>query len=118
MFLFFYLRDGRVLWLGPKDFAVADMGRPPISSRFSQGFYRGISLVSAPKTGQHSVNKMLGECTLDLEKLFLGLFGFHSFLLLRSEPKIQHISSEFYHGPPENQLAYYRLKTTELMLFL
>ena len=37
--------DGRTAWLGPCDFAVSDMGRPPVESRFTQGLYQGISLV-------------------------------------------------------------------------
>ena len=31
--------DGRTAWLGPCDFAVSDMGRPPVESRFTQGLY-------------------------------------------------------------------------------
>lgn len=110
--------DGRTAWLGPCDFAVSDMGRPPVESRFTQGLYQGISLVLDIRRASVSLQQMLGGEAPDLEALFEGLFESCSFLLLRSEPKIQHIFSELYHVPSEGQNAYYRLKTGELMLFL
>ena len=108
--------DGRTAWLGPCDFAVSDMGRPPVESRFTQGLYQGISLVLDIRRASVSLQQMLGGEAPDLEALFEGLFESYSFLLLRSEPKIQHIFSELYHVPSEGQNAYYRLKTGELML--
>ena len=110
--------DGRTAWLGPCDFAVSDMGRPPVESRFTQGLYQGISLVLDIRRASVSLQQMLGGEAPDLEALFEGLFESCSFLLLRSEPKIQHIFSELYHVPSEGQNAYYRLKTGELILFL
>ena len=42
------MRDGRIVWLGPQDFAVSDMGRPPVRCCFGQKIYQGISLVVEP----------------------------------------------------------------------
>ncbi len=112
------MRDGRVAWLGPEDFSISDMGRPPVESRFPQGLYQGISLVVEPKAAERSIGQMLGEGVLDLRELFSTLLTEQSFLLLRSEPKLQHIFSEFYDAPEDGRMAYYRLKTAELMFFL
>ena len=89
-----------------------------MESRFTQGLYQGISLVLDIRRASVSLQQMLGGEAPDLEALFEGLFESCSFLLLRSEPKIQHIFSELYHVPSEGQNAYYRLKTGELILFL
>lgn len=110
--------DGRVLWLGPGDFAVSDMGRPPLESHFSKGLYQGISLVLEPKTAERSLSIILGDEVPRLTDLFSSLLSARSFLLLRSESKIQHIFSELYQAPPNSALTYYKLKTAELMLFL
>lgn len=112
------MRDGRIVWLGPRDFSVSDMNRPPVGSRFSQGLYQGISLVLELKTAGRALTEMLGEGVPLLTDLFTGLLEPQPFLLMRSEPKIQHIFSELYHVPAGCQLAYYKLKTAELMLFL
>lgn len=112
------MRDGRIVSLGPQDFAVSDMGRPPTGCRFSQGIYQGISLVIEPKTVEQEIVKMLGDGSPKLQELFDDLLDEQSFLLLHSEPKIDHIFSELYDAPDEGRLAYYRLKTAELMFFL
>lgn len=112
------MRDGHLIWLGPLDFAVSDMSRPPVNSRFTQGIYQGISLVVEPKSAGCSTKGMLGEDAPNLPELFAGLLNQRSFLLIRSEPKIQHIFSELYHVTSEGQLAYYKLKIAELMFFL
>ena len=112
------MRDGRVVWLGPRDFAVSDRSRPAMGSRFSQGIYQGIGLILEPKTAGRSLSEMLGEGVPRLTDLFTGLLEPQPFLVMRSEPKIQHIFSELYHVPAGCQLAYYKLKTAELMLFL
>lgn len=112
------MRDGRNLWLGPGDFSVNNMKRPPLASRFSQGMYQGISLILELKTAGRSLSEMLGEGAPILTDLFTGLLEPLPFLLLRSEPKIQHIFSELYHVPAVCRQAYYKLKTAELMLFL
>ena len=110
--------DGRLVWLGPQDFSVSDMSRPPLDSRFRQGLYQGISLVLEPGTAGASLGGMLGEEAPDLPELFRVLLSERHFLVLRSEPRIQHIFSELYHVPAEGEGAYYKLKTAELMLFL
>ncbi len=112
------MRDGHIVQLGPQDFAVSDMGRPPRACSFPQGLYQGISLVVEPSMAEQSIGQMLGEGTPDLVELFQSLLDIQSFLLLHSEPKIQHIFSELYDTPEEGRIAYYRLKTAELMLFL
>lgn len=112
------MADGRDIWLGPGDFAVSDMGRPPLESRFSKGIYQGISLVVEPTAAEQSLAAMLGEGGPSLTELFSSLLCARSFLLLRAESKIQHIFSELYQVPSHSALAYYRLKTAELMLFL
>lgn len=110
--------DGRTAWLGPCDFAVSDMGRPPVESRFTQGLYQGISLVLDVRRASCALRQMLGEEAPQLAALFGALLMPCSFLLLRCEPKIQHIFSELYQAPEAGQNAYFRLKTAELMLFL
>ena len=112
------MQGGRIVWLGPRDFSVSDMNCPAKNSRFSQGLYQGISFILDPKAAGHSLKEMLGEDVPDLSELFFNLLDPQSFLVLRSEPKIQHIFSELYHVPVKGQLAYYKLKTAELMLFL
>lgn len=112
------MRDGRIAWLGPRDFSVTNMNRPPVGSRFSQGLYQGISLILELKTAGRALSEMLGEGAPQLTQLFTGLLEPQPFLLLRSEPKIQHIFSELYHVPAGCRQAYYKLKTAELMLFL
>lgn len=112
------MRDGRILWLGPWDFAVSDMNRPPINSRFNQGLYQGISLVLEPQLAGHSLANMLGEGVPSLSELFDELLNPQPYLLLRSEPKIQHIFSELYCVPSDGQLAYFKLKSAELIFFL
>lgn len=112
------MRDGRIMWLGPQDFAVSDMGRPPVRSMFSQGIYQGISLVVEPEAAQQSLLRMLGDDAPKLTEVFGELLAPQSFLVLRQEPKIQHIFSEMYEVPEEGTAAYYRLKTAELMFFL
>ena len=112
------MRDGRCIWLGPQDFAVSDMGHPPTGCNFSQGVYRGISLVVEPEKANPELSRMLGEGAPYLPELFARLLDEQTFLLLRSEPKIQHIFSEMYDAPEAGRLAYYRLKSAELMLFL
>ncbi len=112
------MRDGRIVWLGPQDFAVSDMGSPPVGCRFPQGLYQGISLVIEPKSTEQSIAGMLGDEAPKLTELFHSLLDSQSFLLLRSEPKIQHIFSELYDTPEDGHLSYYRLKTAELMFFL
>ncbi len=112
------MRDGRCVWLGPRDFAVSDMAHPPTGCSFSQGIYRGISLVVDPEKANPELSLILGKGSPDLPELFARLLDEQSFLVLRSEPKIQHIFSELYDAPEEGRLAYYRLKSAELMLFL
>lgn len=112
------MKDGRILWLGPLDFAVSDMNRPPSASRFTLGLYQGISLVLEPKTAWISLTAMLGEDFPCLPNLFAELLNPQSCLLIRSEPKIQHIFSELYCAPSEGQLTYFKLKSAELILFL
>ena len=110
--------DGRIIWLGSQDFAVSDMGRPPVHSRFSQKLYQGISLVVEPETAEQALFRMLGEGAPKLTELFQSMLSVQSFLLLRSDTRIQHIFAEMYEIPAGGAMAYYRLKTAELMFFL
>ena len=110
--------DGRSVWLGPMDFAVSDMGRPPVESHFSRGLYIGISLVIEPAAAGRALSAMLGEGAPDTVELFSSLLSGQRFLVLRSESKIQHIFSELYNVPAGAERAYYKLKTAELLLFL
>ncbi len=112
------MRDGRIVSLGPQDFAISDMSRPPTKCHFPQGIYQGISLIIEPKKVEHEIIRMLGDGSPKLQELFDSLLDEQSFLLLRSEQKIDHIFSELYDAPEEGRLAYYRLKTAELMFFL
>lgn len=112
------MRDGRIVWLGPQDFAVSDMGRPPVRCCFGQKIYQGISLVVEPGVAERSLFQMLGEGAPRLTELFQCLLSPQSFLLLRSDPRIQHIFSEMYEVLEDGAMAYYRLKTAELMFFL
>jgi AraC-like DNA-binding protein len=112
------MRNGRNVSLGPQDFAISDMGRPPFECRFPQGIYKGISLVIEPVTAEQAVEQMVGDGAPKLTELFQSLLHVQSFLLLRSEPEIQHIFSELYDVPFKENLAYFRLKTAELMFFL
>ena len=61
--------DGRIIWLGSQDFAVSDMGRPPVHSRFSQKLYQGISLVVEPEDAEQALFRMLGEGGMDITPL-------------------------------------------------
>ena len=110
--------DGRIIWLGSQDFAVSDMGRPPVHSRFSQKLYQGISLVVEPEDAEQALFRMLGEGAPKLTELFQSMLSVQSFLLLRSDTRIQHIFAEMYEIPAGGAMAYYRLKTAELMFFL
>ena len=112
------MRDGRAVWLGPQDFSVSDMGRPPSDSRFSRGVYQGISLVVEPRAAEAALARMLGEGAPRLTELFRTLLADPSFLLLRSEAEIQQIFAALYAAPEAGRLAWYRLKSAELMCYL
>ena len=112
------MRDGRVAWLGPQDFSVSDMGRPPLESRFSQGIYRGISLVLEPGEAGQALRGMLGEGSPDLSALFAGIFARRCFLVLRSERRIQYIFDQLYDVSEEERTICCKLMAAELMLFL
>ena len=110
--------DGRVEQMGPQDFSVSDMAYQPKKSVFPLGEYYGISLMVNIRQAEQSVYQMIGEPILRLSELFDYLLSEHSLLLLRSDPKIQHIFSELYDMEPSYQTAYFRLKVVELFLFL
>ena len=110
--------DGRIIWLGSQDFAVSDMGRPPVHSRFSQKLYQGISRVVEPGTAEQAPLRVSGGGAANLTELFQSMLSVQSFLLLRSDTRIQHIFAEMYEIPAGGAMAYYRLKTAELMFFL
>ena len=112
------MRDGRSVWLGPQDFAISDMGRPPVQCRFSHGLYQGISLTVEPKAAEAELTRMFGEGVPSLVELFGKLLEERSFLLLRSDPKIQGIFSDLSEAPKDGRTAYYRLKIAELMFYL
>jgi len=112
------LSDGRTLSLGPQDFSVSDMGRPPRGSSFTMGQYRGISLVVDLAAAQCALSAMLGEDAPDLNELFGRLFAERTVLILRTDPKVQQLFSELYDAPHSRQGAHFKLKTAELLLFL
>jgi AraC-like DNA-binding protein len=112
------LADGRTLSLGPQDFSVSDMGRPPRDSSFTMGKYHGISLVVDVAAAQQALSAMLGKDAPCPEKFFHRLFSEQAVLILRADPKIQQLFFELYNVPHPRQNAYFKLKTAELLLFL
>lgn len=109
---------GTVAELGAQDFAVSDRAHPPRSAAFSLGTYEGISIVAQLGPAQRSLDGLLGPGMVEVHGLFRRLFGQSTFLVLRREEKIQRIFSELYAPPAGQELAYFRLKTAELFLFL
>ncbi|MGE4549113.1 MAG: helix-turn-helix transcriptional regulator [Intestinibacillus sp.] len=112
------LPDGRIIYLGAQDLSVSDMSRPPRHSCFLLGEYYGISLIVETECASHSLRALLGSGFPALSALFEQFFGLESCLLLRADPKVQHIFSELYDAPSDCRAAYFRLKTAELFLFL
>ncbi len=110
--------DGRMIYLGAQDFAVSDMGHPPRTSAFTLGEYYGVSLMIEVEQAARAIDQMLGVGAIDLRGLFEQLFWEKSYLILRTESKIQHIFSEIYDEAFRNSRPYLRLKVVELMLFL
>ena len=109
---------GMVAELGPQDFAVSDMARPPRRAGFLMGGYYGISLVAQLERAQRSLDAVIGPGMVRLKALFERLFWDRSFLVLRHDRRIQHIFSELYAAPHALAPAYFRLKAAELFVFL
>ena len=109
---------GMVAELGPQDFAVSDMARPPRRAGFLMGGYYGISLVAQLERAQRSLDAVIGPGMVRLKALFERLFWDRSFLVLRHDRRIQHIFSELYAAPRALAPAYFRLKAAELFVFL
>ena len=112
------LPNGRVISIGPRDFAAIDMGHPPERSAFTQGEYYGLSLVVDPEEASASLGAMLGARVVPLREVFDQLLDGNSVMLLRGEPQIQHIVSQMYDAPASIRMACCKLKTAELLLFL
>ena len=112
------LSNGRSVSLGPQDFSVSDMERPPAWSGFPVGEYCGISLIIQLETAQRALYRLLDADAPDLNKLFDKLFSEQPLLILRTDPKVQQLFSELYDMPQFCQKAYFKLKTAELILFL
>lgn len=111
------LPDGRHVSLGSQDFSFTDMGRPANQSAFVLGEYYGLSLIIHVETAEKSLNTFLEE-KIPFSDIFERLLYDDGMLILRADPKIQHIVSELYHAPDAGQQGYYKLKTLELILFL
>lgn len=90
---------GMVAELGPQDFAVSDMARPPRRAGFLMGGYYGISLVAQLERAQRSLDAVIGPGMVRLKALFERLFWDRSFLVMRHDRRIQHIFSELYAAP-------------------
>ena len=112
------LPNGRRVHVGPQDFSINDLAYPPCDSAFSLGEYYGIGLVLQVDTANRSVNTLLGREQLHLTPVLDRLLGEGHLLILRADPKIQHIFSELYLAPAQVRMSYYRLKVSELLLFL
>lgn len=111
------LQSGRQVTLGAQDLSISDMGRPCRNSVFLSGDYTGISLVLQLKEAARSWRDILGQTT-DLVACLEAQLYSDEVLLLRANPKIQHIVLELYQPPDNYQLAYYKIKALELLLFL
>ncbi|MBC5648878.1 helix-turn-helix transcriptional regulator [Christensenella tenuis] len=111
------LPDGRHISLGMQDFSFSDMGRPMERSSFVSGEYCGLSLLIHVETAEQSLNDFLGE-QIPFSDIFERLLYGEGVLILRTDPRIQHIVSELYHAPDGGHSGYYKLKTMELILFL
>ena len=109
--------DGRHIYLGTQDFSVSDMGVPNRASSFVMGEYVGLSLVIHTETASQSINAFLEE-EIGCIETFEQLLWEENVMILRANPKIQHIVSELYDAPASGQKGYYKLKTLELLCFL
>ena len=110
--------DGRAATLGPRDFSVSDMGRPPLHSRFDAGEYSGISLVLEPALAAEPLRVILGPDGPDPEAVFCHLFERWGFLILRANAAIQSLFQSLYDAPERWRIPFYRIKAAELLLFL
>lgn len=112
------LPSGEIAYLGAQDFAVNNMARPPQHSTFPLGEYYGISLVLEIMPANNAIAQIIGPEIIDLQQLIEKMLSDGKLLLLRADPKIQHIFSELYDLPAKARIPYFKLKIIELLLFL
>lgn len=97
---------------------VFSIGETNYMQEFPLGFYNGFQISINLEIAQESIDKVIGKDIIDLKYLVKKIKDNDSFVIIRSNPKIEHVISELYSVDDSIKEGYYKLKVMELLLFL
>lgn len=108
---------GKYIFLSEGDL-IFSSGATEYSHNFTLGFYKGLQIIINIDKAQKSIDKVIGENIIDLNKLGETIKNNDSFAIIRSSKDVEHVISELYNVEENIKRAYYKLKVIELLLFL
>ena len=109
--------NGNYLYLSEGDL-IFSKGTDYYMHEFPLGYYSGFQITIDLEIAQESIDNVIGKGIVDIEKLLKKIVDNGSFVIVRSNPKIEHVISELYRVDDDIKEGYYKLKVMELLLFL
>lgn len=106
---YLYLSEGDV---------VFSIGSNRYIHDFPLGYYSGFQISIDLNIAQESIDNVIGKNIVNLNQLVTKINDNGSLLIIRSNPKIEHVISELYSVDDNIKEGYYKLKVMELLLFL
>ena len=113
------MKDGSTIYLGARDFSVHTQKLCSGSvMAFPNGYYSGLAICIHLKQLSKTPPELLREAGITGETLYQKLCARDGFTTLAGSEKTEAIFNGFYELPEPLRLAYFKLKTQELLLYL
>ncbi len=113
--------DGEFIYLGEGDLAINLPEKAPIQHSFPLHFFQGITIiisVDEAQRGLKELNDTFGPVSIDYRKLRDRLLSGNEFVIIRTNPDLDHIIGKMYDENDKDDLFYLKLKFLELMIYL
>ncbi len=109
--------NDKYLYLSEGDL-VFTIGSNKYMHEFPLGYYTGFQISIDLNLAQDSINQVIGKNIINLDDLVKKINDNDSFVIIRSNPQIEHVISELYSVNESIKEGYYKIKVMELLLFL